>query len=101
MRHLWRLFILILCIVMLSGVVYADSTVESINNYSTIAADGSCDVTLSVTVFLDAPASGLTFPLPEGATDVTMNGAKVKTARAMPSCWLSFPIWRAFPAPTP
>lgn len=79
MRHLWRLLILILCIVMLSGVVYADSTVESISNYSTIAADGSCDVTLSVTVFLDSPASGLTFPLPEGARDVTMNGAKVKT----------------------
>lgn len=79
MRHFRRLIILILCAMMLTTVVYASSTVETINNYSTISADGSCEVTLSVTVYLDSPANGLTFPLPIGATDVTMNGSSVRT----------------------
>ena len=82
MRHLRRLIILILCAMMLTTVVHASSTVETINNYSTIAADGSCDVTLSATVFLDSPASGLTFPLPAGAKDVTMNGSSVRTRQS-------------------
>ena len=82
MRHLRRLITAILCAMMLTTMVHASSTVETINNYSTIAADGSCDVTLSVTVYLDSPASDLTFPLPAGAKDVTMNGSSVRTRQS-------------------
>lgn len=82
MRHIRRLIIFILCAMMLTTVVHAASTVESVQNYSTIAADGSCDVTMAVTVYLDGPASGLTFPLPAGSTNVTMNGSSIKTTKS-------------------
>lgn len=82
MRHMRRLLILILCAMMLTTMVYASSTVDSVQNYSTIAADGSCDVTLAVTIYLDSPANGLTFPLPAGSTNVTMNGSSIHTSKS-------------------
>ena len=82
MRQIRRFLILILCAMMLTTVVYASSTVETVQNYSTVASDGSCEVSMTVTVFLDSPANGLTFPLPNGATGVTMNGSSVRTSKS-------------------
>lgn len=76
-----RTLIFILCLLTLTTVAYAQSTVDQVQNYSTVAADGSCDVTMAVTLYLDSPAMGLSFPLPAGAANVTMNGANVKTVK--------------------
>lgn len=82
MRHIRRLLILIICAMMLTTVVYAASTVENVQNYSTISSDGSCAVSTTINVYLDSPAKGLSFPLPAGSTDVTMNGSKVRTTKS-------------------
>ena len=50
MAMLRRTLIFILCLLTLTTVAYAQSTVDQVQNYSTVAADGSCDVTMVVTL---------------------------------------------------
>ena len=74
-----RLFILLLCCVLLTGAVFADNRTDTVRNTTTVFNDGSAHVSLSVTVTLDEAAEGLTFPLPKGADDVVLNGEAVQT----------------------
>ena len=74
-----RAAILILCAALLIGVVSADNTTNSIHNTTTVLPDGSAQVTLTVSVTLDEPVMGLTFPVPRDAENVTLNGAPVET----------------------
>lgn len=82
MRQLRRGLILVLCILMLTSVVHASGTATRVDNTSTISTDGSCAVSLMVEVYLDSPASNLTFSLPAGAKNVTMNGSSVRTYKS-------------------
>ena len=82
MRHMRRGLILVLCILMLTSVVHASGTAKRVDNTSTIASDGSCAVALTVEVYLDTPASNLTFALPAGAKNVLMNGSSVRTYKS-------------------
>lgn len=79
MRHIQRVFILILCAMMLTTLVYADSTTKSAKNTTTISSTGVCDVTMTIIISLDTPADHLTFPLPKNAKNVTMNGTHLRT----------------------
>jgi len=79
MRHVRRLFIFILCILMLTTTVYAAGSTKSVRSSSVVSSNGSCDVTLTVTVYLDEPADGLTFPLPKNSKNISMNGKSVRT----------------------
>ena len=54
----------------------AATAARSANSYTTVAADGSCQTTLTVTVHLDAPVEDLTFPLPGNAKNITVNGSR-------------------------
>ena len=74
-----RIIILILCCALLVGVVYADNRADAVRNSSTVLTDGSARVTLTVNITMDEAARGLTFPVPRGAEDVTLNGAVVET----------------------
>lgn len=79
MRQFRRLIIGLLLIATLTTVAYADGSTKSVTSSSIISATGSCDVTMAVTISLDAPADHLTFPLPKGAKNVTVNGSSVRT----------------------
>ena len=79
MRQARRLFIFILCILMLTTTVYAAGSTKSVRNSSVVSPNGSCDVTLTATIYLDAPADGLTFPLPKNSKNISMNGRSVRT----------------------
>ena len=81
MRRFLSIITAIICCMMLTLTVSANSAskVESVTYVST---DGSCQVSLTVTVRLDQPASGLTFPLPLNAKNVTMNGRSVRTEKS-------------------
>ena len=74
-----RILILILCAALLVGVVYADNRTDAVRNTTTVFSDGSAKVMLTVNITLDEPVEGLTFPVPKGAEDVTMNDAPVET----------------------
>ena len=76
-----RILIAILCCLLLATSVSA----AGITNYKseTVAAsDGSCEVTLTVTLQLDGPVSELTFPLPENARNITVNGSGTRSTKS-------------------
>ena len=75
-----RLFILLLCCVLLTGAVFADNRTNTVRNTTTIFNDGSAHVSLSVSVTLEEPQEGLTFPIPRDADDVVLNGNPVQTS---------------------
>lgn len=79
MRRISRLIMFILCICMLTTAVSAQSSATEVNSVITVTADGRCQVTTTVRLHLDTPASGLTFPLPKDATNVAVNGQSVRT----------------------
>ena len=79
MRHVQRFLILALCVLMLTSLVYAAGSTQSVKNTTTISSNGMCSVSLSVVISLDEPADHLTFPLPKNARNVTMNGTPLRT----------------------
>ena len=79
MRHIRRVVMLILCVLMLTTAVYADGTTRSAKNTTSITSTGVCSVSMSVVISLDEPADHLTFPLPKNSRNVTMNGAPLRT----------------------
>lgn len=55
------------------------SAADSVGAYATVSSDGSCSVTLMVTLRLEQPEEGLKFPLPANAYGITLNGSRVRT----------------------
>lgn len=79
MTHIRRILIAVLCMVMLTTAVYAESGATKVESWSTITSNGACQVTMTVRINMEQPASGLTFPLPRGAKDVAVNGTSART----------------------
>ena len=77
MKRIALLLSVILCCTLLVFPASAQSAVEQIRSEATVVSDGSCSVTLTASVTLDEPVRGLTFPIPSGAMDVTLNGSAV------------------------
>lgn len=66
------LLVLLLCIP-----VGAVTEASSVKCYATVSADGSCQVSLTVTLHLQEPVEELYFPVPKAASAVTLNGSRV------------------------
>ena len=79
MTHIRRILMAILCVVMLTTAVYAESGATHVENWATVTSNGACQVTMTVRINMDHPATGLTFPLPRGAKDVAVNGSSART----------------------
>ena len=60
----------------------AATDASKLSSYATVAADGSCQVTLSVTLHLEEAVDKLTFPIPKEATGVTLNGSRVSASKS-------------------
>lgn len=74
-----RLLLFILCMALLALPVSALSSISSATSEAVVNTDGTCHVTLTVTFRLDGSAAGLTFPLPENARSITVNGTSART----------------------
>lgn len=76
--------ILLTCLLAVALVISADAAEASAATgfYATVAADGSCQITVTSTIHLEQAVSELTFPIPESAGNVTMNGARVRTKKS-------------------
>ncbi len=72
-------FVLLLCLVcgLFIG-AKAASAAENIQSFVTVTGDGSCQVTMTVSLHLDQPVDKLKFPLPENAEYITLNGKRVR-----------------------
>ena len=79
MTHIRRFFIALLCVIMLTTCVSAESAATKVESWSTVASTGACQVTVTVRINMESPASALTFPLPRGAKNVTVNGSSART----------------------
>lgn len=77
-----RVFAFVLAAVMLMAMatpVFAATAATDLQVHASVSADGSCTVTMNLSLHLDTAVSGLTFPLPEGAKSITLNGSSART----------------------
>lgn len=79
MRRLSRIVLFIICICLLTTAVHAQTTATDVSSVINVSADGRCQITMTVRLHLDSAASGLTFPLPKNAENVSVNGTSVRT----------------------
>ena len=76
-----RLLILLLCCAMLTTGVFCADQASSILNTANVDSDGSCQVTMVVSIHLDQANDDLTFPLPADAKNVRLNNSWARTSR--------------------
>ena len=69
MTRIQRILTVIICMIMLTTCVFAESGASHVETWSTVTSNGACQVTMTVRINMDHPATGLTFPLPRGAKD--------------------------------
>ena len=77
-----KILLFIICIALLALPVSALSAISSATGETVVKSDGSCQVTLTVALRLDGSSSGLVFPLPENARNITVNGVSAKSSVA-------------------
>lgn len=82
MRRLACIFAAVLLMISISVPVYAATAATSVQGVAAVSGDGSCHVTLTVAIHLDTPVEMLTFPIPEDARNITLNGSSAKTKRS-------------------
>ncbi len=74
-----RIFSILLLFLFFTAMVIPVSAQSSatVGSSATVSADGSCRVSLTATISMTEGARELFFPIPAGATDVTLNGGAV------------------------
>lgn len=82
MRKAARLITLILLLFSLTVTAFATTGASSQQNYATVSSDGSCQVSLAVTLHLEEAVNKLYFPVPLNATGVSVNGSRVITTKS-------------------
>lgn len=79
MRRIATAVLAVFLLVCLILPVSAATGASSAGYHTTVSVDGSCQVTLTLTLHLEQAVSELTFPLPRKAGNVTLNGSWVRT----------------------
>ena len=80
-RHLTMLFFCCLMLIAITVPASAESSATKVQTYATVTPDGDCQMTMTVNLHLETAESGLAFPLPGNAANVTMNGQAVRTTK--------------------
>ena len=83
-----RFLALLSCLILLTGLCIGASAADatgtraySVNVFATVSSDGSCDITSTVTLHVDAPQEKLVYPVPVNASNVALNGSPVLTEK--------------------
>lgn len=82
MRRVFSLFVV--CIFLMGALVFpvrAESAATKMDIRATVTSEGTCLVTTTVTLRLEAAKPNLMFPLPLEAKGITMNGANVSSSK--------------------
>lgn len=77
-----RFLAAILLIFALGFGVSAATGASSLNATANVSSNGSCMVSLSLTLHMDEPVTKLYFPIPAGASGVRVNGSRVMTSKS-------------------
>ena len=78
-----RMFVLLLAAaitVLLVMPVCAATDAKGVAVHATVSSDSSCQVTVTADLHLEQAQEKLTFPVPKDATNVTLNGNRVRTS---------------------
>ena len=84
-----RIFAMLLCLMLvffLAVPASANNVSSGVSSLTTVTTDGNCVVSMTVTLRLDTPVEGLTFPLPVNAQNIKRDGSLVRsrqTAKAI------------------
>ena len=76
-----RIIGFLLILALLAVPVSARSSITSAQSQTQVSANGSCRVTVTFTLQLDAADPELNFPLPPAARDISVNGMPAKSSR--------------------
>ncbi len=82
MRRAAAIITALLLLICMSATVLAQPTASSMEFSATLTSDGICQVTQRMTLYLDAPAQDLTFPIPYNARDIRVNGSGASGSRS-------------------
>ena len=78
--------VLLLCVILLAGAfvlpVSAESVASRVDTIVTVTSEGDCIVSSTVRLSLDSPVDTLTYPVPLGATDISLNGGMARTSKS-------------------
>ncbi len=74
-----RILILLLCLLLLTTTVSAAGTVNNLQTTTQVDTNGTCKVSLTMQLSLDAADPDIVFPLPRTARDVYLNGRAVRS----------------------
>ena len=77
-----RFFALILCCLLFVTTAYADNAASGVQANATVSADGSCQVSLSMSIRLDQAVSSLELPLGTGISSVRLNGGSANVSHS-------------------
>ena len=61
--------------------VNAAPAAPKVSYYATVSSDSRCQVNMTVTIHLSEPNEGLTFPVPEQAGSITVNGRRASVSK--------------------
>ena len=78
MKGFMRMMLAAALVLFLAFPAAAASAATQVESFLTVAADGSCQVTTTVTLHLEQAQENLNFPIPVGAANVTLNGSRAK-----------------------
>lgn len=82
MRRFARILTVFLLCFALASSVMAASSASDVKSYSTVSMDGSCQVTLNLTLQLDGNEGTVRFPIPREAKSITVNGSAAGSRRS-------------------
>lgn len=82
MRRVSAILVAVILVLALAVSASAATGASKLNSFATVSADGSCQVTLTVTLHLESAVDKLYFPVPAEATGISLNGSRVSAARA-------------------
>lgn len=83
-----RIFLAILCLLLLTTAVSAAGTVTDLQSNAVIASNGTCQISLYLQLTVESVEEDLRLPLPGNAKDITLNGNGAKTFRADSMRWV-------------
>jgi len=82
MRRLVSFMIALILILSLAGTVSAATGVSKLSSFTTVSSDGSCHISMTVTLHLEQAVEKLYFPIPGNATAVSLNGSRVSAGKS-------------------
>ncbi len=81
MRRFLALCAVLLALSLLAVTAYAVTGANNVDNHTTVASDGTCQVSLTVNIHLDSPVEHLRFPVPGNARNVLLSGVSASLRR--------------------